>query len=611
MMTDFNPAPVLLRDAASTVVADDPMMFDKHPCYISDEDCSDTMEVPQNLNPEQVRYEFPPKSRLQELAQYYDNDDCSFFDESSFTTTSTSTAAYNTSITEQQDYYDDDEEETLMRLNAARRSADYASDHLDRFFHSVSSAWQQDDVMMTMMDDDDDEQHRASSMSPLHLPQQQQHRPREESCDSTDTVKQCRAARDHLSKGIAPSALLGCVQEEGYRSTRANSDDLELPVFRSESALRHSSSRTASLLHSDNESTASSAVVVMRIRRKPKSPLLAARMVPSQDDDRMTWSDSSDEGYVDEEKPMDSASLFLPLSDHEQHQLQDNEMLRVTAAIKIQAVWRGYHFRQQMKKHTTTTSRGLKPTQRLMMDIVKLCGGVHKRQMTRMRQRLDTLEMHLEEETAMRIAFEKAMEDMTVMIDEQHKALYDRIEQEASMRQYYERKMDDTLGRIKPLERQLRQEARDRTELESMMTCVLEQMQDMKREAKAESDARRRLQAELDAARDEIARLKRPNSTTAPMADRPRSSMMISTQQQQQQRQGLLRAGDTRSVSAMANKKSMTTTTLRRPTTASTLSTKKTTTTTTTLGTPQRGSSRMEMKKSIIPSTPSLLSRKR
>lgn len=29
MMTDFNPAPVLLRDAASTVVADDSMMFDK------------------------------------------------------------------------------------------------------------------------------------------------------------------------------------------------------------------------------------------------------------------------------------------------------------------------------------------------------------------------------------------------------------------------------------------------------------------------------------------------------------------------------------------------------------------------------------------------------
>lgn len=590
------------------------------------------MEVPQNLNPEQVRYEFPPKSRLQELAQYYDNDDCSFFDESSFTTTSTSTAAYNTSVTEQQDHYDDDndEEETLMRLNAARRSADYASDHLDRFFHSVSSAWQQDDVMM-MMDDEQQQHHRAASMSPLHLPQQQQqqHRPREESCDSTDTVKQCRAARDHLSKGIAPSALLGCVQEEGnilycctaaklyscddddigYRSTRANSDDLELPVFRSESALRHStSSRTASLLHSDNESTASSAVVVMRIRRKPKSPLLAARMVPTQDDDRMTWSDSSDEGYVDEEKPMDSASLFLPLSDHEQHHLQDNEMLRVTAAIKIQAVWRGYHFRQQMK-HNTSSGSGLKPSHRLMMDIVKLCGGVHKRQMTRMRQRLDTLEMHLEEETAMRIAFEKAMEDMTVMIDEQHKALYDRIEQEASMRQYYERKMDDTLGRIKPLERQLRQEARDRTELESMMTCVLEQMQDMKREAKAESDARRRLQAELDAARDEIARLKRPNSTA--MAERPRSSMMVSTTQQQQ-RQGLLRAGDTRSVSAMANKTSMTTTTttLRRPTTASTLSTKKTTTTTT-LGTPQRGSSRMEMNKSIIPSTPSLLSRKR
>lgn len=575
------------------------------------------MEVPQNLNPEQVRYEFPPKSRLEELAQYYDNDDCSFFDESSFTTTSTSTAAYNTSITEQQDYDDDDE--TLMRLNAARRSADYASDHLDRFFHSVSSAWQQDDVM--------DEQ--RNSMSPLHLPQQrEQHRPREESCDSTDTIKQCRAARDQFGKGIAPSAYLSCVEEEGNVShyldcctaafihvmiglrTRANSDDLELPVFRSESALRHHS-RTASLLHSDNEST-SSAIVVMRLRRKPKSPLLAARMISAQDDDRLSWSDSSDEGYVDEEKPMDSASLFLPLSDHEQHQLQDNEVLRVTAAIKIQAVWRGYRFRQQMKQNG-----GLLPAQRLMMDIVKLCGGVHKRQMTRMRQRLDTLEMHLEEETAMRIAFEKAMEDMTVMIDEQHKALYDRIEQESSMRQYYERKMDDTLSRIKPLERQLRQEARERTELESMMTCVLEQMQDMKREAKAESDARMRLQAELDAARNEIAQLKqqqqRPNST---MAERPRSSMMISTtqQQQQQQRQGLLRAGDTRSVSAMANKTSMTTTTtLRRPTTASTLSIKRTTTTpkTTTLGTPQRGSSRMEMKRSIIPSTPSLLSRKR
>lgn len=258
----------------------------------------------------------------------------------------------------------------------------------------------------------------------------------------------------------------------------------------------------------------------------------------------------TDEGYddrLDDEKENDglgmleSTSTFLPLSEQEQEYLMHSDILRTAAAVKIQAAWRGYSHRKTMQQGK------LQPAQRMMVDLVRLCGHVHRRQMIRVQERLEDVETHLQEETAMRIAFEKAMEDMTILVDEQQHTLHEKLEQEISIRQSYEEQIEATAAKIKPLEARLRQESHARDRLESMMTRVLEEMHELKSSRKREVEARRQLQAELDDARHEIAMLKR--NTTTP--SRPPSSVAGNI------RTGLTVHAGARSISSVASRKSV------------------------------------------------------
>ncbi|KAG1060655.1 hypothetical protein G6F42_027901 [Rhizopus arrhizus] len=112
----------------------------------------------------------------------------------------------------------------------------------------------------------------------------------------------------------------------------------------------------------------------------------------------------------------------------------------------------------------------MRPEQRVFLNLANICTRLHRRQMNTVDERLHQLEQRVRQETAMRIAFEKAMEDMTVLIDQQQKTLYDRVEQEMHMRQLYEEKMNTALAQLQPLESRLRKEVNARTKMEEMMT---------------------------------------------------------------------------------------------------------------------------------------------
>ncbi|KAI9498775.1 hypothetical protein BDB00DRAFT_799490 [Zychaea mexicana] len=647
MMADFNTEPIMLRHDSSLAAADDKMMlYQQQPTCFPEEDRGDLMmDVPQNLGPEQVTYEFPPKARLQALAQIYDNDpadDCSFFDESSFTTTSTFTNDLRSTSA------------CSSRHSYATLSppVDYANDHLDRFFDSVldqvvscnnpMERQHQEQQMHcdTNSDEDDDDSYLVDDgrLSPLELPEQEEQvrRDREQSCDSTATVKQQVVA--------APCSFLGSVREEqprphshnqwpehhhnhrqglyrgGFqknnsRPSAVNSEDL--PVFCSESELlrRPTTYSSSSSCAAASDMTNESHIVVIRLSKKTKVSTPIIDRCPSS---QTTW--SSDEGYDDnddvdgcsnKELPIESASIFLPLSDQEQEHLIHNDILRSAAAVRIQAAWRGYRFRRRQQQQQFK----IKPKHRLMVDVVRLCGQVHRQQMNRVQTRLHDVEDDLREETAMRIAFEKAMEDMTVLVDQQQKVLYDRLEQEINMRQVYERKMEQALLQVEPLERNIRKEAKARNELQGMMTRVLEQMHDMKREQKAETEARKKLEQQLSEAHAEIEKLKQRPTATA-IRVKPAAATTG-----QQPRTGLTVHAGARSVSSMATSvPSSKSTVLRRnnaaqrPTSraSSRMSSRTdTTTTTTTRTTTTTATAGTAANKRLIPRTTTPVSRKR
>ncbi|KAI9313385.1 hypothetical protein BX666DRAFT_2114471 [Dichotomocladium elegans] len=551
MMSDFNTEPY--HHSQPSLAVDEKLMLNQHSCYLNnvDDDCTDAIDVPQNLGPEQITYEFPPKARLEKLAQLYDNDDCSFFDESSFTTsTSTSSAMYGIMTDDE-----DDGNDNAHSLGAPSRLMEYTNEHLDRFFDSVSSAFQtRERTEHHWKEDSDDDDNSGlvddGRLSPLLLPaaqaniqtasnssttittrhaEEEQRRSREQSCDSAVTVTQCKMARDRLVNrdGVTPASFLSLPlrsvteedwPEEGsaYRSRLSSPDDpLDLPVFRSESELCPDDDDYSCDSRSSRSSnmTSESHVVLIKLSKKSARTVVVQERCPSS----QTWA-CSDEGYDDrvddpegvKETPIESASIFLPLSDVEQEHLIHNDLLRTTAAIKIQAAWRGCRARRAAA--AAAKSSHLTPARRAIVDVIRLCGQVHRRQMLRVQDRLDELEEHLQEETAMRVAFEKAMEDMTVIVDQQQKALYDRLEQEISMREHYERRMEDALGQLRPLESRLQKETKARIELEGMMSHVLQELQEIKaarqHDAQADAQARRRLERELTEARADIARLK-------------------------------------------------------------------------------------------------------
>ncbi|KAI8054980.1 uncharacterized protein B0P05DRAFT_291618 [Gilbertella persicaria] len=229
----------------------------------------------------------------------------------------------------------------------------------------------------------------------------------------------------------------------------------------------------------------------------------------------------SDEGYDDTtelDEELESQCIFYPLNEDEESSEKDR------AATKIQAVWRGYASRKQAK------TCALKPDQQVMLGLAKISNRFHQRQMQAMQDRLNQLEQRVRQESAMRRAFEKAMEDMTVVMDQQQKVLYDRLEQEVHLRQAYETKMNATLAQLQPLETRLRKETSSRLKLEEMMTRVLDQMHasETARQKQVEQEAasRRQLQAQLDKALEGIEELKSRKDTNV------RRSMIPNTTKQ-------------------------------------------------------------------------------
>lgn len=233
----------------------------------------------------------------------------------------------------------------------------------------------------------------------------------------------------------------------------------------------------------------------------------------------------TDEGYDDndqydqcKELPIESASVFLPLSDNEQEQLIDMETTRQLAAIKIQSVWRGYIGRKQQPKSS------LKLSHRVLAGLARINDSIHCRNNNQLQDRCYELEQRLGEETAMRIAFEKAMEDMTILMDHQHKVLNERLEQEVDMRQAYERKMEQVLNQVQPLESRLRHESKARADMESMMSRVLDQLHDIKVQQKDQVEQNNLMQHQLDEATHEIVTLKKQPGRATPAAGRPAPS---------------------------------------------------------------------------------------
>ncbi|KAI8335664.1 hypothetical protein EDC96DRAFT_568469 [Choanephora cucurbitarum] len=509
----------------------DPIMF-RNPSLLDDnkDHQSEIIEIAQHLAPELYQYEFPPRSRLLALEadENYEDEEYSFFDECSFTTTSTSTAAYSNILYEEDEEDEEDEEECyqpqIPDIDSLLLDTN-SEQFLNRYFDSFNQ--QENDVLKEMSFVADNQ------LSPLQLPTQAKYdmrSSREESYDSTGTVviRKPSYFPARPSSFLTPSArhslqYLERVPEEdriNWDNTSFVFPDYSCSQKGYRSVHPYQCSRVSSesdifqrIEEEDSHShySANSKVVLMKISKNMPPQFVQ----PSSAGSFI----STDEGYDDgdddnasfcKELPIESASVFLPLSDCEEEHLLDLDSRRYLAAVKIQSVWRGYLCRKQMK------SSHLKLSHHVLAGLAQVNDSIQRRNHNQLQERIRTLERRLQEETAMRMAFEKAMEDMTILIDHQQHVLHERVEQEVSMRQTYEHKMEQVLSQVQPLESRLRQEAKARADLESMMSRVLDQLHDMKVQAREEVEQRKQLENKLEHAVEEIESLKTKKSTAVP-----------------------------------------------------------------------------------------------
>lgn len=289
---------------------------------------------------------------------------------------------------------------------------------------------------------------------------------------------------------------------------------LDLPVFRNESE---------PIMDDDDSNPDTPAkTITLKLRksldtryRRPTCPISDEGYADDDDDDHVDVGGD----YSDNEPPLESEMVFLPLSAEEQQHMVEEDVLRTTAATRIQAVWRGYRAKKQLAASSST----LPSSHRLIVDLARICNAMHQKQMNTMHSRMDELEQQLEEERAMRIAFEKAVEDMTIMVDQQQNMLYDRLEQQ---RMEYEAK-------VAKMETRLRKETKARMEMEQSMTHVVKQVQDMhaaqQRRAKEDAEHQKNLQRKLNDALYEINQLKASSTTTTTSTTSTTSSSRTTT----------------------------------------------------------------------------------
>lgn len=463
------------------------------------DDESEAITVVQHLEPEQYLYEFPSKTCLRALA-YLDSEqeEYSFFDESSF---ASSTTAYSSAF-----YYED----TMC---------------MDDDWHET---------------DEDDQLVEDGRLSPLELPAPNS-RP---SCDSVETVIQSADCVPvgpssflsdvhkgqmydhhvtHLSKGNMACNVIHCllVSHIFFKCIDYSDSEYEhdMQVFCNESEPIMDSSDDFDSVKSS--SSIQSRIVLIKLNKH--KPMTLTQRCPTS----LTYL-ASDEGYGEGDEyneELESHCVFYPLGDHED--TEDVDFQQDRSAIKIQAAWRGYCSRRQNKKQFPCK----RADQRVIMNLAQLCGKIHHRQMSSVNDRLVQLEQRVREETAMRMAFEKAMEDMTVLIDQQQKILYDRLEQEIHMRQVYENKFNNALDQLQPLESRLRKEVSARNKMEEMMTRVLDQMHDAETsrqlQQKEDAESKTLMQSKLDRALEDIATIKKASTVKSTVTSRPSTINLV------------------------------------------------------------------------------------
>ncbi|CEP11543.1 hypothetical protein [Parasitella parasitica] len=412
-------------------------------------------DVDQNLTAEQYRYEFPSKQTLLELAYLDDERGYSFFDESSFTNSS-----YTAIETDQ-----------------------YNDNHHMVYYEDEGSVYDE-----SLVDD--------GMVSPLYLPIQTSSR--RESLETSSVQS---------SKAVGPAYFLSDIHKHHMHQTvtptRTTSYMRQGRSIISRAGFSDSANSTSTL-----KMNAPSHTVLIKLSKHQSSAMTFVKRCSTS----LTYI-ASDEGYNDDDdymsdgQEMESHCTFLPLSDDEEDYEQDNDYYRQDqAAVKIQSLWRGYRSRRENKQ----TFSQFRPEQRVFLNLANLCSRLHRRQMNAVDERLNQLEQRLCEETAMRKAFEKAVHDMTEIIDEQQENIHERISQEVDKRQ----------TEIDTLKARLQKEANARHRMEDMMTSILDRMKDAEitreEQAKKDAESRKIMQAKLDLALEEIAIVKRnqaPKST--------------------------------------------------------------------------------------------------
>lgn len=314
------------------------------------------------------------------------------------------------------------------------------------------------------------------------------------------------------------------------------------------------------VMDNDFESSTESSVrsmesrtVLIKINKCKSFPITIVHSTPAYS--------SSDEGYDDTmyNCELESQVEFFPVLENEQddcifYEQDPEELRRIEAATRIQSAWRGYQSRKLQQQQLSS----LRPEQRVMANLVQLSGHNYRLKMNQVEDRLYQLEKRLRQETAMRVSFEKAMEDMTIVMDQQQKILCDRLEQEVHMRQVYEDKMNTALSQLKPLESRLRKEVSARSKMEEMMTRVLDQMHETEtarqQQVKEDAESKKQMQYKLDLALEEISLLKKSTSSRASSRLQKNDSTTTTTSVSKKENNSTIRSSVRKSIVPTTNK---------------------------------------------------------
>ncbi|KAI8074993.1 hypothetical protein BC940DRAFT_287165 [Gongronella butleri] len=467
-MTTFNSAPILLRDPSTFLLSEEKTLEEPAATTYTD-------DVPQHLAPEQHQYEFPPRSHLQALSAQLDHGDedvQSYFDESSFTSSFVSECISTDFNTQEEESFD----HFLFTLEQEQHEHHHQQQQFCLSPPILVHDRQLSPLQLPVQLPTTRQHHRYASEDAAAANNDQFTcgRIREESYDSVSTITQPAAA--------APCSFLSSTFNNNNNNNRAALPDrIEWHnSFDSASAQQHqqpmwqddlffdsvhpyqrgSHAHALPVIHqetepmlSDNNSTdddssscsSGSKVVLIKLNKKTKHKKIA--MSPRVAYQQADFGFDDDDLALEEEAPIESASVFLPVHGQRQETRRDTYELLLGGA------------------NDEPEARAPAPA---MPDY-------HQWQ-----ARVEQLEREVQEEKAMRKGFEKAMEEMVLLMDQQQKLLYDRLDQEIAMRKMYESRMHHALEQLQPLETKIQKETSARCELESMMSHVLNQVQDLK-----------------------------------------------------------------------------------------------------------------------------------